>query len=314
MGILHLKRMPRIDFIGLRFFTFAFSGVLIAAVLLGGLFLKVPLGVDFKGGLLLEVRVPQALDLQKVRSRLASSIVGQVSVQNIDVKTDFLIRLEHDALAIKTPEAMKKIVQGVFGPNAEVRRFDSVGPKVSSELLNRGLTAVFWALIAMMLYIWWRFEWRFGLAALLALLHDCFGVMAVYVIGRSEFNEAAIVAILITASYSINDTVVVFDRIRENKRNVGQVSFQTMINTSINETLSRTLLTSLTTVAALIALYFFGGGVIASFSLPILVGLLVGTYSSIFIAGPLLSWLQPADSMKVIKKSSPSVSRQSPRQ
>ena len=295
MGFLHLKKQPTIDFIGQRWVTFGLSGAMVVLVFLGLLVLGLPRGVDFKGGTLLEIRTTQAPDLGQLRKRLADATKGDVLVQTLGKSNDLLIRLEHGVLQPKQ-EAVQAFLKDVL-PNdaAELRRVESVGPKVSSELLSKGLWAIFFALIAMLLYIWVRFEWRFGLAALFALLHDCVGVLGVYVLGRVEFNEAAIVALLITASYSINDTVVVFDRVRENRGRYGRMPLAQLLNLSINETLSRTLLTSLTTLVALLALYFFGGPVIATFSLPILIGLLVGTYSSICLASPLLTLLPTDD-------------------
>lgn len=264
---------------------------MVLAVILGLIFVGLPKGVDFNGGILLEVRADQNTTLSDIRKGLSKVVQGDFSVQTLGGQNDYLLRLEANAFPEEGAEQIKERLQPLFGKGSQLRRFESIGPKVSSELLQKGLWAVFYALLAMMVYIWFRFEWRFGLAALIALLHDCVGVLGVYVLGRVEFNEAAIVAILITASYSINDTVVVFDRVRETRAKKIGHSFSDILNLSINETLSRTLLTSLTTLVALCALYFFGGPVIATFSLPILVGLLIGTYSSISVAGPLLLFL-----------------------
>ena len=284
MGILELKKKPQIDFVRGRFLSFGLSSALVVLVLFVCLFRGLPYGVDFKGGVILEVRTSESLS--KVRRLFNALVPGGVTAQTFGAEGDFLIRMEHSALPDHA--TFLKKLEAEHGKKLQVRRIEAVGPKVSSELLSKGLYAVFFALLAMLAYIWMRFEWRFGVAALAALIHDCIGVLGLYALCRFEFNETAIVAILITASYSINDTVVVFDRVRENKKRYGKMPLKELLNLSINETLSRTLLTSLTTLAALCVLYFFGGPVIASFSLPILVGLFVGTYSSICLASPLL--------------------------
>jgi preprotein translocase subunit SecF len=182
----------------------------------------------------------------------------------------------------------------VLGADVIYRRIDLIGPKMGKELISNGVQAIGWALLAIMGYIWIRFEWQFGLCAIIALIHDCIGVLCFFVLFKIEFNEGAIVAFLITASYSINDTVVIFDRVRENKTYKKKLSLKQIINNSISETLPRTLLTSVTTFLALLMLYIFGGNTIADFSLPILVGLVIGTYSSIFIAVTLLQFFPDA--------------------
>ena len=289
MSFLNLKTVPSIDFMGLRVVVFALSGLMIACVLLGLIVRGVPYGVDFKGGVIVEMGAANAPALSQLRSAL-SGFLGDASVQELDAQSDYLVGFDGRAFE-EDKDAVVTELRKTFGAQSQVRRLESVGPKVSSELLRDGLMAVVLALLAMLFYIWFRFEWRYGLAALSALLHDCVAVFGLYTLGGMEFNETAIVAILITASYSINDTVVVFDRVRENKGRYGSMPFGALLNLSINETLSRTLLTSLTTLAALLVLYFFGGPVIAGFSLPILVGLIVGTYSSVCLASPLLYWL-----------------------
>ncbi|TGW14623.1 protein translocase subunit SecF [Candidatus Hepatobacter penaei] len=287
MGFLNLKHVPSINFMGNRRVPFGISGALVLFVLLALLIKGVPYGVDFKGGAMVEVRAPHAVKLDDVRPVLAKALGSNASVQSLDTAADFLVRFDAEAVGDDKDATLSKITQA-FGEGSRVRRFEAVGPKVSAELLQSGLYAIFLALLAMLLYIWFRFEWRYGLAALIALLHDCVAVLGLYAVARIEFNETAIVALLITASYSINDTVVVFDRVRENKGRYTTMPLQELLNLSVNETLSRTLLTSLTTLAALWVLYLFGGPVIAMFSLPILVGLFVGTYSSICLATPLL--------------------------
>ena len=165
---------------------------------------------------------------------------------------------------------------------------------MGKELIKNGALAIFWALLAMMAYVWFRFEWQFSICALVALFHDCLGLLAFFMWSRFEFNESAVVAILITAAYSINDTVVIFDRLREKRLQHREALFEHLVNISLNETLSRTLLTSSTALLALLMLYCFGGEVISALSLPILVGIVIGAYSSVVIAVPLLVWLPPS--------------------
>lgn len=292
MSFLNLKNTPSLDFVGRRFWSFGLSGGMILSVFLALLLLGLPYGVDFKGGVIVEMRAPMAPSLDQVRSGLSEFSSGDFSVQTLGVNQDFLLRFEH-GLFEGDKEAVLLRMKNVFGAGSHVRRLESVGPKVSAELLRQGLYAVFLALLAMLLYIWFRFEWRYGLAALVALMHDCVGVIGLYALARVEFTETAIVAILITAAYSINDTVVIFDRLRENTGRYGRIPLAKLFNMSVNETLSRTLLTSLTTLVALFVLYLFGGPVIASFSLPIFLGFLIGTYSSICLATPLLYLIMP---------------------
>jgi preprotein translocase SecF subunit len=287
MSLIGLQHKTKIDFMGMRRICFAASTLMILTVILAGLFRGINYGVDFKGGIVLEVRAESPLELGKMRQAWSNRIKGEASIQNLGNAQSFLIRVEESALD-STPETVLRDLSKTLGVPLTLLKFEKIGPKVSQELMQNGLIAVVVALFAMLLYIWWRFEWRFGCCALLALVHDCIGVLGLYTLLGFEFNETAIVAILITASYSINDTVVIFDRIRENRRHYHKLPLRELLNLSINETLSRTVLTSATTLVALLVLYFLGGPVISMFSLPILIGLLVGTYSSIFIASPLL--------------------------
>jgi len=245
-------------------------------------------GIDFKGGLLLEVRTKEAADIAKLRSDLSGLVHGEVTLQEFGGPNDILIRVERQPGGEKEQlEALAKIKEKL-GSSVEYRRVDSVGPKVSEDLIRNGIYAVIWALVAMLIYIWFRFEWQFGVCSLITLAHDALIVLGLFSIFQLEFNENAIIAILITITYSINDTVVIYDRIRENLRKFKKMPLGDLINRSINETLSRTILTSTTTLLALLGLYFFGGPVIAAFSLPILVGIGAGTISSITVSAPLL--------------------------
>jgi preprotein translocase subunit SecF len=266
-------------------------GILIAIALLclGSIFIQgFNYGIDFKGGLLLEVRTKEAADVAKLRSDLSGLVHGEVTLQEFGGPNDILIRVERQPGGEKEQLAALAKIKEKLGSSVEYRRVDSVGPKVSEDLIRNGIYAVIWALVAMLVYIWFRFEWQFGVCSLITLAHDALIVLGLFSIFQLEFNENAIIAILITITYSINDTVVIYDRIRENLRKFKKMPLSDLINRSINETLSRTILTSTTTLLALFGLYFFGGPVIAAFSLPILVGIAAGTVSSIAVSAPLL--------------------------
>ncbi|OJW46903.1 MAG: protein-export membrane protein SecF [Alphaproteobacteria bacterium 41-28] len=266
-------------------------GILIAIALLclGSIFFQgFNYGIDFKGGLLLEVRTKEAADVAKLRSDLSGLVHGEVTLQEFGGPNDILIRVERQPGGDKEQLAALAKIKEKLGTSVDYRRVDSVGPKVSEDLIRNGIYAVIWALVAMLIYIWFRFEWQFGVCSLITLAHDALIVLGLFSIFQLEFNENAIIAILITITYSINDTVVIYDRIRENLRKFKKMPLRDLINRSINETLSRTILTSTTTLLALLGLYFFGGPVIAAFSLPILVGIGAGTISSITVSAPLL--------------------------
>lgn len=245
-------------------------------------------GIDFQGGILIEVRMPQAANLSQMRGQLGELGLGEVSLQEFGNPADVLIRIgaqDGDAAAQQVAvDAVKK----TLGAGVDYRRVEFVGPKVSSELLLDGVLAVAVAIIAMLIYIWLRFEWQFGLGAVIALSHDIFITLGVFSLLELEFNLSTVAAVLTIAGYSINDTVVVFDRIREDLRKYKTKPVPELLNDAINATLSRTLMTSLTTLVALLALFFLGGEVIRDFSFAMIFGIVVGTYSSICVAAPLL--------------------------
>jgi preprotein translocase SecF subunit len=325
MALFRLPTHTKIPFLSWRYFSFSLS-----AIAMGITFLFLGLkglnyGVDFKGGVSVEVRVEGPVDLALMRTKLLSVLQADLSIQEFGSPQDLLIRVEQTETQTQTSKAPKdghkdadevetsgaqillNKIQQALGQGVEYRRVETIGPKIGRELVRNGLIAVFWSLVAMFVYIWCRFVWRFGIAAFGALIQDCIWVLGLFTVFRMEFNETAIVAFLITASYSINDTVVIFDRIRENRQKYKKMPFGEMVNLSINETLSRTILTSCTTLLALAVLYFLGGPIIASFSFPIFVGIVVGTYSSIFIAPPLLLLFQKRGSSSVLaNKNAPS--------
>lgn len=275
-----------INFIKNRFVTFAIAGILSLTAIFGFVTKGLNYGIDFKGGYILEVAMPEEVNLEKVREQLSELNLGDVTLQQFGGPKELLIRFEN------YEDGALERIQKALGPSVDYRRIQTVGPKVGAELVQNGIKAVSLALIAMLIYIAIRFEWQFAVCAILALAHDCIAIFGMFSLFPLEFNETAIIAILITAGYSINDTIVIFDRIRENMRRYKRKSRDEIINQSINETLSRTIMTASTTLIALLALYFFGGPVISAFSLPIIIGIVIGSFSSICLASPLLIYIK----------------------
>lgn len=277
-----------IDFVGARKIAYSLFIIIIIGSFFS-LFTKgLNLGIDFKGGLLLEVRTPQAAHLADLRSQLSSLGLGEAKLQQFGSDRDLMIRLDRQEGGEEGQALALSKVKEALGPEVDYRRVETVGPKVSEDLIHNGIIALSFCLLGMMIYIWARFEWQYGLCGILALAHDAIAVMGFYSLSGIEFSETALVAILTTIGYSINDSVVIYDRLRENLRKYKKTPLGEIINLTANETLSRTLLTSGSTLIALAALYFFGGSVIENFSLPILIGIFVGTISSIFISSNLL--------------------------
>lgn len=262
-------------------------------------------GIDFKGGYIFEVKMPSEPDIQSLRDKLGSLNLGEVAIQQFGAKEDLMIKLEKPEEGKNQALAIQK-VKDTLGDGVVYKKVETVGPKVGSELVSNAIKAVTFALIAMLLYIAVRFEWQFGVCAVVALFHDCAIIFGMFSIFPLEFSETSITAVLLTASYSINDTVVIFDRIRENLKRFRKMDLKDLINLSLNETLSRTTLTATTTILAVLSLYLFGGKIIAALALPIMVGIMVGTFSSIFIASPLLMYLNiKRDDDKESKDKSP---------
>ncbi len=284
-----LPTQPNVDFISRRNVFAVFSAILIAASV--GLFLVQGLnfGVDFRGGILMEARTDGPADLAELRSRMGGLGLGEVTLQEFGEPTDVLINVQRQEGDEKAQMAAIKIVKDALGDSVvEYRRTEFVGPKVGGELKQAGILATVLALGAIGLYIWFRFEWQFGLAALIALIHDVVATIGFYSLTQIEFNLSTLAAILTIAGYSINDTVVLFDRVRETLRKYKKLPMTRLLNMAINATLSRTLLTSITTLLALLALFLFGGQVIRGFTAGLIWGVVIGTYSSIGLAVPLL--------------------------
>ena len=286
-----LPDKPNFEFLRWRLALFAISAALILASI-GFYFAKgLNYGIDFEGGVLVEVRTPAPADLSAMRATLGDLGLGEVALQEFGTPTDVLIRVQKQDGGEAAQQRAVEAVRNALGKDVEYRRVEFVGPKVGSELIRAGVTAVALAIIAMLIYIWFRFEWQFGIGAVLALTHDVVATIGVFAFFQLEFNLSTVAAILTIAGYSINDTVVVYDRVRENLRKYKRMPLDQLFNRSINETLSRTIRTSATTLLALFALYFFGGEVISGFSFAMIFGIVVGTYSSICIAVPLLLYM-----------------------
>ena len=280
---------PSIPF--LKFIPAAAVGSITAVVASIVLFFLVGLnlGIDFRGGILIEAQSETPADIGGVRGDLESLGLGDISIQSFGTERDVLIRVQKQEGDERAQlQAIQKITAALGGAY-EIRRTEFVGPTVGAELAEKGMLAVACALFAIMIYIWFRFEWQFSIAALLALTHDVFTTVGLFALTGFEFNLATLAAILTIAGYSINDTVVVFDRVRENLRKYKSWDQEKILNKSLNETLSRTVMTSVTTAIALVAIILFGGAVLRDFALAMLWGVTIGTYSSIFIAVGLIS-------------------------
>ena len=272
-------------FLNFRKHFYIASAIAITLSLAILLFKGLNLGIDFKGGTLIEISTNES-SIGELRNILAPNF-NEVSLQEFGNENTIIIRLqnENNQESIKTVERVKELIDDKV---AEFRRSEFVGPTISSELLWKGFQAVSFALLAILIYIWLRFEWQFGFGAVVALTHDVFFTLGVLSLLNIEFSLSTIAAVLTIAGYSINDTVVIFDRVRENLRKYKKLELIDLFNMSINNTLSRTVMTSITTLLALTSLYIFGGEVIKPFALTMIIGVLIGTYSSIFIAVPTL--------------------------
>ena len=266
--------------------------VLISIILL--IFKGLNYGVDFKGGTLIELRAKDSqIKITNLRESLLNMKLGDVSVKQFGNENDFLIKFEkkNDNNPNFIQEIKEDLTKSV-GPGFNFRRVENVGPKVSAELLRSGVIAIILSLAAMLFYIWIRFEWQFSLGAIVALLHDVLITLGVFSLFNLEINLSIVAAVLTIVGYSMNDTVVIFDRVRENLKKFSDIKIFNLTNISINETLSRTIITSITTLLALLSIYFLGGEILKGFSLAMILGVIFGTYSSIYIANPILVLLK----------------------
>ncbi len=283
-GFRLLTEPPAFEFLNKMNIAGGLSILLVLASL--GLFFGkgLNLGIDFRGGILIEAQSGEPINLGEVRRALGTLGLGDMSIQSFGTDKDILIRVQRQEGDEKAQIAAIKAITSELGSAFEIRRTEFVGPTIGAELTEKGILAVICALLAIMVYIWFRFEWQFSVAALVALSHDVISTIGLFAVTNFEFNLATVAAILTIAGYSINDTVVVFDRVRENMRRYKSWLQTDILDRSLNETLSRTVMTSITTALALLAIVVFGGAVLRDFALAMLWGVTVGTYSSIFIA------------------------------
>lgn len=288
-----------IPFIRARAIALVISTVLIVAAVALFFIRGLNYGIDFEGGILIEIQTEEPADLGDMRAALNTLGLGDVQIQQFGEPRDVLIRVQRQEGDASAQEAAVDKVKAKLGEiiieEISYRRVEFVGPKVSGELVRDGILSVSLALVAVLLYIWVRFEWQFGLGAVIALFHDVVITIGMFAFTQLEFNLSVIAALLTIVGYSLNDTVVIYDRIRENLLKFRKMPIKELLDLSINDTLSRTIMTSLTTLIALFALFIFGGEVIRGFTAAMIWGIFIGTYSSIFVAAPLLLLINPRD-------------------
>jgi len=271
-----------------KFFNLISSILVLISILLL-IFKGLNFGVDFKGGTLIELRSnDKNVNISSLRNSFKKMNLGDVNIKKFGAENDFLIKIEKKDTSGNAIEVIKKDLVKSVGSSFSFRRVENVGPKVSSELLKSGVIAIALSLAAMLFYIWVRFEWQFSLGAILALFHDVIITLGFFSLFNLEINLSIVAAVLTIVGYSMNDTVVIYDRVRENLRKFSDVKIFELTNISINETLSRTIITSVTTLLALVSIYLFGGEILKGFSLAMIMGVIFGTYSSIYIANPIL--------------------------
>ena len=249
-------------------------------------------GIDFKGGTLIELRTEKSTQVSLIRDSLNSMNVGDVNVKKFGKDGDYLIKVEQKNNNNNLIPEIKKTLTNNLNTEVDFRRVENVGPKVSSELLQSSITAISLALAAMLFYIWVRFEWQFSVGSIIALFHDVVITLGIFSVLYLEINLSIIAAVLTIVGYSMNDTVVIYDRIRENLFKYTKISISDVSNLSINETLSRTIITSATTLLALFSIYILGGEILRGFSFAMILGVIIGTYSSIFVASPILKYFK----------------------
>ena len=284
MSLRSLK-LPTIDFINKRKYAMIFSAFLLIASVISLGFQGLKLGIDFTGGTLIEVGYQQTADLEDIRTKLANANYTGTNVQYFGSDTEVLIQLEPQA--VSSAKLSSSIIQ-MLGEDIDVRRVEFVGPKVGEELTNDGGLALLYALIGILIYVAFRFEYRFALGSIAALVHDVLITLGVFSVLQIDFDLTVLAAILAVIGYSLNDTIVVFDRIRENFLSTRHIEPMPIVNDALNQTLARTLMTSLTTLLVLLALFYLGGEVIHSFAGALIIGVVIGTYSSIFVASSMI--------------------------
>jgi preprotein translocase SecF subunit len=280
---------PRINFVGVRRFAYVFSGIALLGTVVLLLSGALKGGVDFTGGRLVQVRFEDVVvDISDVRSLLEEAGVGGSEVQTFGEANELLIRLPVSQEGEQDSLTVEDIIRQGYPGSVEITRVEDVGPKIGGELRRDAIRAVLWALVLLLVYISWRFELRFAVGAVVALAHDVLITLGVFALSGREMSLPVVAALLTIVGYSLNDTIVVFDRIREQLRLMRREVFESVVNLSINKSLSRTIITSLTTFVVVLVLYLFGGKVINDFAFALLIGVLVGTYSSVFVASPVV--------------------------
>ena len=289
-----------VDFVAKRWWAFSVTILLVLITLIALSIKGLNLGIDFKGGILIEAKAPQEINMTTLRTDLSTLNLGEVTLQQFGAPTDVLIRIQRQEGDEAAQMTAIQSVRGKLGTTYEYRRVEVVGPTVGKELLHAGILATILAMLAISIYVGVRFEWQFGLAALIATFHDVLTTVGMYAVLQLDFNLTAVAALLTLAGYSINDTVVVFDRIRETLRRQKATDLRTIINASVNQTLSRTTMTAGTTLLALLPLVFMGGQTLINFSAALTWGILVGTYSSIYVAAALLLYMPPLRRMETV--------------
>jgi preprotein translocase subunit SecF len=289
-----IRKIPNINFMGMHKLGFAFSALLTIGSIVLFLVQGLNYGIDFAGGTLIEARTLSGpADLAGMRSTLDGLGLGDVSLQGFGGPSDVLIRIGRQPGDDKAQGVAVDKVKAALGQGVEYRRTEVVGPKVGGELIKAGVIATVLALLAIAAYVWLRFEWQFGIGAMLSTLHDTLTTVGLFSLLQLEFNLTTLAAILTIAGYSVNDTVVIYDRMRETMRKYKTMEFGALINKSLNETLSRTILTVSTVALVVLAFLYFGGAVLHGLSIAMLWGVVIGTYSSLFIAAPLLFYVRP---------------------
>ena len=282
----------RIPFVRYRYWAYAFSGALVLLTLILLPTKGLNFGIDFRGGILIEAGMSGPADLAAMRATLGGLGLGEIALQEFGGPENVLIRVERqpggEAGQLAAVDAVKAALGARFGDDISYRRVEFVGPKVSEDLLWAGIQATVYALIAILAYVWFRFEWQFAVGAVAALVHDAVTTLGLFSLFGLEFNLTTIAALLTIVGYSINDTVVIYDRVRENLRRYKNMPLPELVDRSINQTLARTVMTSLTTLMALIALVLFGGPVIRDFTIAMTWGVLIGSYSTVYVAAPMI--------------------------
>ena len=287
-----IKKDLKIHFLRVKNIATILSILAIISSLFFLVYKNLNFGIDFKGGTLIEIKKDENLSIAEIRNQLSELNIGDIQIQTFGSDDIILIRIENSKnLDTNADMSSIELIRSSLGNDVIIQRTEIVGPKVSSELIQKGIIAIIIAVFLMLFYIWIRFEWQFSIGAVTALIHDVMITMGIFSFLQIEFNLSIIAALLTIIGYSMNDTVVVYDRIRENLRKYKQMNIFDLINQSLNETMSRTLLTSVTTLLALFSLYFLGGEVLKGFTLAMIIGVFIGTYSSVFIASQIILYL-----------------------